>query len=647
MMKVIVYILSIILLIVFIQFSLSGKQGNPHGNIKYDCIECHGSESWQYKKDGKIFDHGKTGFPLTGGHQNTDCRSCHENLVFHFIGTSCIDCHTDIHKNELGINCEDCHTPLNWENRQEILKEHGSTQFPLIGVHAVVECEACHTNQQRNEYKNTPVDCEYCHHNSFKETTNPNHQLANFQVECVDCHKSLPTTWNDTNWKHPLSFDLKGAHKNTDCIECHENTFQGTSSECITCHLIDYQSAIFPNHVQLGYPEDCSVCHTEERWQGAVFDHRQNTGYELREAHANLYCQDCHINGQITGLPTDCFGCHQNDYNSVQDPNHVTGQFPTDCLRCHNETVWNPAVFDHNNTQFPLQGAHTSIDCIDCHTNGYASIPTDCWSCHETDFNNVTDPNHVTNNFDRNCTVCHTQVGWTPAFFDHSNTSFPLTGAHTTLDCIACHANGYANTPSDCWSCHESDFTGVSDPNHITNNFSHDCTLCHSTSAWSPASFDHSNTNFPLTGAHLTLDCIECHANGYAGTPTDCFSCHETNYNNTTNPNHLAAGFPIDCEPCHNTMVWTPSTWDHDSQYFPIYSGRHEQEWTTCDECHVDPNDFTIFECIFCHEHSNQTQVNNDHSEVTNYVYASWACYDCHPDGLVNNKFKLEFQKAH
>ena len=115
-MKIAVYILFCIFFIFLMQIRVSGKQINPHGEIQYDCAVCHTPESWQIRKNGFSFDHGKTGFPLTGGHKNTDCRSCHENLIFNHIGTSCIDCHIDIHKNELGIHCEDCHTPQSWEN---------------------------------------------------------------------------------------------------------------------------------------------------------------------------------------------------------------------------------------------------------------------------------------------------------------------------------------------------------------------------------------------------------------------------------------------------------------------------------------------------------------------------------------------------
>lgn len=406
-----------------------GKQSNPHGDLNFDCGECHNLESWQFDRNNATFDHTQTGFILKDAHEMTECRSCHLDLIFNHIGINCVDCHTDIHKNEFGMNCEDCHTQQSWENRLEIFKEHNLTQFPLIGVHAAVECEACHINQQRNEYKNTPV-------------------------ECKDCHSDV--------------------------------------------------------------------------------------------------------------------------YSSVKNPDHVA------------------------------------------------------------------------NNFDKNCMECHNPDRWSPAIFNHDKTHFPLTGKHKMILCDECHSQGYVNLPTDCWSCHESDFSISSDPDHIQNNFSHECDICHSTNAWSPAEYNHDKTGFPLTGTHNLLECSDCHIQGYSGLSADCFACHETEYNNTTNPNHISANFPQDCESCHNTTNWNQTTWDHDSQYFPIYSGKHRGEWDTCDECHVNANDYSAFECIDCHEHSNKSRVDNQHNEVTNYVYASYACYDCHPDGREeSNLFKLRLQNAH
>ncbi len=219
-----------------------------------------------------------------------------------------------------------------------------------------------------------------------------------------------------------------------------------------------------------------------------------------------------------------------------------------------------------------------------------------------------------------------------PATFNHGTTRFPLTGAHVSLACIACHANGYQNTPFDCYSCHQSNFNGVVDPNHVTNNFSHDCTVCHSTSAWSPASFNHNQTQFPLTGAHTTLQCVACHANGYQNTPTACVSCHQADYNGATNPNHTAQGFPTQCQQCHTTANWTQLTYNHNTQYFPITTGRHATVWSTCATCHNIPGNLAHFECILCHEH-NRSDTDSQHQGRSGYQYLSTACYACHPRG--------------
>jgi len=229
--------------------------------------------------------------------------------------------------------------------------------------------------------------------------------------------------------------------------------------------------------------------------------------------------------------------------------------------------------------------------------------------------------------------ICHTETAWQPATFDHNQTNFPLTGQHAVIECADCHTdNQFTALTTDCYACHQTDFEGVTDPNHVANNFDHNCMTCHTTEGWSPASFDHNNTEFPLTGAHVPLECIACHSQGYVNTPTDCYACHQTDYQNTTDPNHQAAGFPTDCMQCHNTSNWDNANWDHDGQYFPIYSGKHKDEWDACMDCHVNSSNFMVFECIFCHEH-NQSDTDKDHSEVAGYVYESNACYTCHPNG--------------
>jgi len=339
------------------------------------------------------------------------------------------------------------------------------------------------------------------------------------------------------------------------------------------------------------------------------------------------------VTGDYVGTPTECFACHSADYEGSTAPDHMAANFGTDCERCHGvfSSTWGAGDFIHDQV-FPLTGEHRRIDCLECHSDGFAGTPTECVACHQAVYDNSTDPNHVLAGFPAECQVCHVTEAWTPADYDHNATAFPLTGAHRPLDCLECHSTGFVGTPTDCVACHQTEYDDTTDPGHIAAGFPVDCTVCHTTAAWTPADFDHNATNFPLTGAHVPLDCSSCHSDGYTGIPTDCYACHQSEYNGTNDPNHLAAGFPISCEDCHTTSVWDPSTWDHDV-LFPIYSGKHREKWDTCNECHVVPTNYAAFECILCHEHNNRNDVDDDHRGEDGYEYLSAACFECHPRG--------------
>ncbi|HKJ42494.1 MAG TPA: hypothetical protein VKA27_10400, partial [Sunxiuqinia sp.] len=99
--------------------------------------------------------------------------------------------------------------------------------------------------------------------------------------------------------------------------------------------------------------------------------------------------------------------------------------------------------------------------------------------------------------------------------------------------------------------------------------------------------------------------------------------CHQPDYNNSTDPNHAAANFPTDCESCHTTNDWKPSTFNHDAQYFPIYSGKHSGRWSSCATCHTQPTNFAIFTCV----------TSSCHTRAHNQDQGSDGCYRCHPTG--------------
>ncbi|MCB0471475.1 MAG: hypothetical protein KDC56_00290, partial [Flavobacteriaceae bacterium] len=154
---------------------------------------------------------------------------------------------------------------------------------------------------------------------------------------------------------------------------------------------------------------------------------------------------------------------------------------------------------------------------------------------------------------------------------------------------------------------------------------------CHTTNpGWTPASINHDF--FPLTLGHNIQDCKQCHTTGnYADASPDCVSCHQQDYTNAQDPNHQAAGFPTDCASCHTTNPgWSPSTFDHDGQYFPIYSGKHRGEWNSCADCHTNQNNYADFSCFKCHR---QTEMDDKHKNMNGYAYVSSVCLQCHPDG--------------
>src|SRR5258705_17711 len=167
------------------------------------------------------------------------------------------------------------------------------------------------------------------------------------------------------------------------------------------------------------------------------------------------------------------------------------------------------------------------------------------------DFQGTTQPNHVQSGFSQTCQQCHNTTTWTSATFDHSTTGFPLSGAHTTLQCAQCHINGNYNFTSAnaaCVGCHLKDFQGTTNPNHVSSGFPQTCEQCHNTTAWTAATFNHNNTGFPLTGAHATVQCAQCHINdNYNLTSAAWVGCHLKGFQVTENPKQVTSAFPETC----------------------------------------------------------------------------------------------------
>ena len=90
--------------------------------------------------------------------------------------------------------------------------------------------------------------------------------------------------------------------------------------------------------------------------------------------------------------------------------------------------------------------------------------------------------------------------------------------------------------------------------------------------------------------------------------------------------------------------AWEPATFDHDGQFFPIYSGQHRGEWNDCSECHINANDYEEFTCYGSNCHGGIASLNSHHFDDGQYVSCNGNTYNpatvtptdcltCHPSG--------------
>jgi len=450
------------------------------------------------------------------------------------------------------------------------------------------------------------------------------------KFECKKCHtvESWKYEPEKVEFKHSeTGFALLGQHKIVKCEGCHKKlVFSGLTKMCSSCHGDFHEGTL---------GGECQRCHGFDTWKIDNFREKHNmTRFVLTGVHKNLDCLTCHKSlVQFSALPLDCAGCHKKDYDNARSPNHSLARFNLNCVECHKASSlkWSETTFIHPDKPLRLDGKHAVVECYKCHNGIFAGTPSECFSCHQADYVNALKPNHVEAQISHECKNCHTTVSFRPSTFDHNSTGFILTGAHMTAQCSSCHKGVFAGTPRDCWSCHESNYNLALNPNHRDAGFSHNCVDCHTTDGWRPATFDHSRTNFPLTGKHLQVQCSSCHKGVFAGTPKDCWSCHESNYNSALIPVHTV-GYPRNCEMCHTSDGWRPSSFNHDSQYFRIYSGKHSfsrGRWKLCVDCHPSaPGSFNDFTCTSaCHP---QDKMAKEHRNVQGYIYNSPNCYNCH-----------------
>lgn len=428
---------------------------------------------------------------------------------------------------------------------------------------------------------------------------------ADFEQECQRCHQPLETTQDRL------------------CLACHTSVQQQMETQSGTHGMIEAVT-------------QCRLCHPDHRGRDfnmitpalALFDH-SNTRFQLLRHSldyqgAPLTCSSCHITGmdaQFGLIESVCRDCHSAADAGFMEQ-HVL-DFGLDCLACH-DGLDSMARFDHNTTQFPLEGKHAQSRCADCHQQGnFTDISPDCQTCHE-------EPAVHRGLFDPNCSLCHTALAWTPAIieghaFDHAVTTRFSLQRHTesfdgtAISCLTCHPQSVNNfEQTTCVQCHA---TGDAQfMNEHQALFGNDCLACHD-GVDRFSNFDHASV-FPLTGKHAGLDCATCHVNQqFLGMTSECVNCHQE-------PAIHAGWFGLKCQYCHNDTGWVPAKLK--IHPFPLDHG--QQSPSSCETCH--PGAYNEYTCYQCHEHQPDA-IARSHAAAGISAQELPACVQCHPAGEV------------
>jgi hypothetical protein len=447
-----------------------GELSRAHADLEgmRNCLECHN---------------------LGEGPSDEKCLKCHgeiasgiaEHRGYHSHATErgkrrCFECHSE----HAGRDFELIHWPGGRENF-----DHGQTGYVLVGRHSSLRCRDCHNAEliRRDLSK-------------FGGHVHTNRTFLGLQTACLDCHadehrgqlaSDCTRCHSQDAWKPAPGFDhaksaypLTGRHLALSCAKCHPTVTRADpehpdSEAYVRFTGLEYRNCT-PCHedVHLGnYGAQCASCHNTSGWHdimAGMFDHSK-TRFPLLGLHAALACQKCHEPGAKKSplAHEKCADCHADVHE---------GQFASRpdrgaCESCHSVDGFLPALFstaDHENTRFPLVGAHLAQPCFACHpkeTSGdgreyrvYAVPDRRCESCHS-------DPHFGQFSASRrpkNCTGCHDMDGWTPVEFDHDvDSSYKLEGEHRRVSCGGCHVRvtsggntfiRYKPIDPSCKNCH-------------------------------------------------------------------------------------------------------------------------------------------------------------------------------------------------
>lgn len=188
-------------------FSCHAANDTHQGQLGTSCAACHTTAGWL----PATFDHNLSSFKLIGKHAGVPCSGCHVNAVFKGTPTDCFSCHArdDKHKGQFGTACDLCHTPNGWLpptfDHRIFPLTGGHANLTCTSCHKnevfkglSTACAACHADPPFHAglFQGTP--CDSCHNTTawVPATYNLSHPASCGEVRCInhqgatcrDCH---------------------------------------------------------------------------------------------------------------------------------------------------------------------------------------------------------------------------------------------------------------------------------------------------------------------------------------------------------------------------------------------------------------------------------------------------------------------------
>jgi hypothetical protein len=487
----------------------------------------------------------------------------------------------------------------------------GDLSTPHTHLEGISNCTQCHVlgNKVTNE------KCMNCHSEVQQRISAQKGYHSSAEVkgkECTVCHndhhgKNFQLIRFDTvKFDHKLSgYSLSVPHAKKKCVDCHSSkfitdqkvkakkfTWMGVSPECLNCHVDYHKNTLSPN---------CLNCHNPDVFKPATSFNHDNAKFQLAGKHKTVDCIKCHKIEMKDGKKfqefrgmqfNSCTNCHKDPHQN---------QFGQKCEQCHGmetfQIVKGLNKFDHNKTSYKLEDKHIAVNCKLCHKTNFSDHLkfAHCTDCH-TDYHKN---QFAKNGVNPDCSQCHTLKGFTLFSYtleQHNAGKFPLNEAHVATPCIDCHKKqkewNFREIGINCNDCHTDIHKSFIETKYYPAG---NCKICHKESRWKDASFDHTKTDFNLTGAHTKQTCRVCHITTdsigliirdskgimkqkFSGFKKGCTDCHKDNHLGQFEKRGITA-----CTDCHQTENWKATRFDHNTTLFKL-DGKHIN--VPCAKCH-------------------------------------------------------------